>query len=211
MEFLHPFIDLFIHLDDHLEQIFQQYGTLTYVIVFLIIFCETGLVFTPFLPGDSLLFAIGALCHAGGLDVKIVAALLTFAAIAGDNSNYWIGRMLAPRIFRHDNIKFFKYEYLERTKKFFNKYGVKAIILARFAPIIRTFTPFLAGMGAMRYRKFFVFDVIGGIVWVNSFVWLGYYFGNLPYVEKNFSLVILGIIVVSLIPAALEFWKHRTK
>jgi membrane-associated protein len=201
-------IDLFLHLDKHLNEIFQQYGAWTYAILFLIVFCETGLVVTPFLPGDSLLFAVGALAAGGGLDVGVLFGLLTVAAIIGDTVNYWIGNYIGPRAFS-GNVRFLKKEYLERTHRFYEKHGGKTIILARFMPIIRTFAPFVAGVGSMTYGRFFMYNVVGGIVWVAGFLFAGYFFGNIPAVKHNFTLVILGIIAVSVIPPIIEVLKHR--
>lgn len=214
MEILLNFIDFFIHLDHHINLVIEKYGTGTYLIVFLIIFCETGFVVTPFLPGDSLLFVLGALAAEGPLKIDLLIGLLALAAILGDTVNYWIGHMLAPRIFRKENIRFLKQEYLDRTHQFFEKYGGKTIIIARFVPMIRTFAPFLAGVGNMTYGKFLLYNVVGGILWVTSFVLGGYIFGNMPVVKKNFTLVVFVIIIISVIPAVIEFVKahkeHRS-
>ncbi len=209
MEILINFIDIFVHLDHHMNLIIEKYGTGTYLIVFLIIFCETGLVVTPFLPGDSLLFVLGALAAGGPLKIDFLIILLASAAILGNTVNYWIGCLFAPRIFRNENIRFLKKEYLERTHRFFEKYGGKTIIITRFLPIIRTFAPFLAGVGSMTYWKFLIYNILGGVLWVTSFVLGGYYFGNMPAVKKNFSFVVLAIIVISVIPAVIEFVKAR--
>ncbi|HCI44156.1 MAG TPA: DedA family protein [Candidatus Omnitrophica bacterium] len=205
------FIDLFIHLDDHLNTLVQTCGPWTYLVLFLIVFCETGLVFTPFLPGDSLLFAVGTLAAVGILDIQGTLFILSAAAILGDSANYGIGHILAPKVFGHEKIPFLKQEYLERTEKFFEKYGGKTIIIARFVPIIRTFAPFLAGVGAMRYRRFLLYNVTGGLLWVFVLTLAGYYFGTLKFVKENFSLVILGIIIVSILPGVVEFLRHRKK
>ena len=205
------FIDLFIHLDDHLNTLVQTCGPWTYLVLFLIVFCETGLVFTPFLPGDSLLFAVGTLAAVGILDIQGTLFILSAAAILGDSANYGIGHILAPKVFGHEKIPFLKQEYLERTEKFFEKYGGKTIIIARFVPIIRTFAPFLAGVGAMRYRRFLLYNVTGGLLWVFVLTLTGYYFGALAFVKENFSLVILGIIIVSILPGVIEFLRHRKK
>ena len=205
------FIDLFIHLDDHLNTLVQTCGSWTYLVLFLIVFCETGLVFTPFLPGDSLLFAVGTLAAVGILDIQGVLFILSAAAVLGDSANYGIGHILAPKVFGHEKIPFLKQEYLERTEKFFEKYGGKTIIIARFVPIIRTFAPFLAGVGAMRYRRFLLYNVTGGLLWVFVLTLAGYYFGTLKFVKENFSLVILGIIIVSILPGVIEFLRHRKK
>ena len=209
MELIGYLIDFLLHLDHHLKEIIEQYGSLTYVIVFLIVFCETGLVITPFLPGDSLLFALGTFAALGSLNVFWIWVLLVVAAILGDTVNYWIGSMLAPRIIRQEKIRFIKQEYIERTHRFFEKYGGKTIIIARFVPIIRTFAPFMAGVGTMTYGRFLFYNIIGGILWVTVCMFAGYFFGNLPFVQENFSLVVLGIIIVSVIPAAIEFLQHR--
>lgn len=211
MDILLNFIDFFIHLDDHLNTLVQTCGSWTYLVLFLIVFCETGLVFTPFLPGDSLLFAVGTLAAVGILDIQGTLFILSAAAILGDSANYGIGRMLAPKVFGQEKIPFLKQEYLERTEKFFEKYGGKTIIIARFVPIIRTFAPFLAGVGAMRYRRFLLYNVAGGLLWVFLLTLAGYYFGALPFVKENFSLVILGIIIVSILPGVVEFLRHRKK
>jgi membrane-associated protein len=208
VDFLKDVIDFFLHLDRHLGEIFAKYGTWTYLILFLILFCETGLVITPFLPGDSLLFAVGALAALGSLDVKVLLVLLSVAAILGDTVNYWIGKWVGPRAFTGE-IRFLKKEHLARTHAFFEKHGGKTIILARFVPIVRTFAPFVAGVGAMSYPRFILYNVVGGLVWVNLFVIAGYLFGNLPAVKDNFSLVILGIIFLSVLPILFEYMKAR--
>lgn len=210
MELIHWFFDFFLHLDQHLSAITSQYGSFTYVILFLIIFCETGLVVTPILPGDSLLFAAGALAAKAdsGLDVALLFALLAAAAILGDNTNYWIGRYVGPRAFKEKS-RFFKREYLMRTHQFFEKHGTKTIIIARFMPIVRTFSPFVAGIGRMNYPRFLPFDVFGGLLWIGSFTFAGYFFGNIPVVKRNFTLVIFAIIIISVMPSVIEFIKHR--
>ena len=208
MEFLKEVLDFFLHLDKHLGEILARFGNWTYLILFLIIFCETGLVITPFLPGDSLLFAVGALAGLGSLDVKVLIVLLCIAAIVGDTVNYWIGKYIGPRAFS-GNIRFLKKEHLDRTHAFFERHGGKTIILARFVPIIRTFAPFVAGVGAMSYPRFIAYNVIGGVVWVNLFVLAGYLFGNLPTVKENFTLVIMVIILLSVLPIVIEFVRAR--
>ncbi len=208
MELLRDAVDLFLHLDKHLGNIIQQYGTWTYLILALVIFLETGVVATPFLPGDSLLFAAGTFAAQGSLDVVVLLVLLTGAAILGDTVNYWIGRRVGPRVF-HEDVKYLKREYLERTHRFYEKHGGKTIVLARFIPIIRTFAPFVAGIGAMTYSRFLLYNVLGGILWVFLFVLGGYLFGNLPVVRENFSLVIVAIIVLSVMPIGYEFLRHR--
>ena len=211
MDILRNLIDFFIHLDKHLAVIIQSYGVWTYFILFLIIFCETGLVVTPLLPGDSLLFAVGTFSAIGALNVYWVFVLLSIAAITGDTVNYWIGYYIGPKIFHKENVRFLNKKYLDRTHQFYEKYGGKAIIIARFIPIIRTFAPFVAGMGKMSYWKFIVYNIIGGIAWIGTFVFGGYYFGNLQAVKRNFTLVILAIIFVSILPGIIEFIRHRMK
>ncbi|MDI6783808.1 MAG: DedA family protein [bacterium] len=211
MELIYKFIDLFIHLDKYLAAIIQQYGVWTYLILFLIIFCETGLVVTPLLPGDSLLFAAGTFAALGAFNVSWLFFLLWFAAVAGDNLNYWIGYHIGPKIFHKENVRFLNKKYLERTHKFYEKYGGKTIIIARFIPIIRTFAPFVAGIGKMSYWKFIAYNIIGGIARIAVFVFGGYYFGNLPTVKHNFTLVILAIIIISVLPGVIEYIRQRKK
>ena len=208
MDLLPRIIDLFLHLDQHLGQLISQYGTWTHLILFLIVFCETGLVITPFLPGDSLLFAAGTFAALGALDLWLMVLLLIIAAIAGDTVNYWVGAYIGPRAFRGD-IRFLRKEYLDRTHAFYEKHGGKTIILARFVPIIRTFAPFVAGVGAMSYPKFIAYNVIGAVLWVGLFVLGGYFFGNIPVVRNNFTLVILAIIAISVLPIAVEALRAR--
>ncbi len=212
MDFLIDFVQyafsFVMHIDDHLHTIISTYGTWTYLVLFLIIFCETGLVVTPFLPGDSLLFAAGAFAARGSLDVGTLIILLIAAAIAGDNSNYWIGRWLGPKLFKRES-RFINRKYLDRTHRFYEKHGGKTVFLARFMPIIRTFAPFIAGVGAMNYRRFLTFSVSGGITWITLFTLAGYFFGTIPAVEKHFELVMLAIIAVSLMPAVIEFIRAR--
>ena len=208
MEFVQSVMDLFLHLDDHLNRIVTQYGVWTHLILFAIVFAETGLVITPFLPGDSLLFAAGALAALGSLDPWLLVVLLTGAAILGDTVNYWIGAWIGPRAFS-GNVRFLRQDYLDRTHAFYEKHGGKTIILARFVPIIRTFAPFVAGVGAMSYPKFITYNVVGAVLWVGLFVPLGYFFGNMPTVKENFSLVILAIIALSVMPIAIEAIKAR--
>ncbi len=202
------FIDFVLHLDRHLGDLISQYGTGTYAILAAIVFAETGLVVTPFLPGDSLLFAAGTFAGLGSLDPVTVTVVLMGAVIAGDNVNYWVGRYLGPRAFS-GSYRFFKRQHLERTHAFFERHGGKTIILARFVPIVRTFTPFVAGIGAMPYPRFLAYSIGGGLLWVNLFVWVGYYFGNLPFVRKNFTLVIGAIILISVLPMVIEVIRHR--
>jgi len=209
MEFLRQFIDFFLHLDKHLNVLIEHFGIWTYLILFLIIFCETGLVVTPILPGDSLLFAVGTFAAMGSLNVVWVLILLTIAAIAGDTVNYWIGSLLGPKIFHKEKVRFLKKEHLNRTHQFYEKYGGKTIVIARFIPIIRTFAPFVAGVGKMTYWRFLLYNVTGGIAWILLFVLGGYFFGNLPIVKRNFTLVIFAIIIISILPAIVEFLRHR--
>jgi len=206
MEYVTQFFDLIVHVDKHLDILIHDYPHWIYGMMFLVVFCETGLVVTPFLPGDSLLFALGTFAaRPEGLNLPIIAVLLVVAAIVGDSANYWIGSLLGPRIFRGEKVRFLNPKHLERTHEFYERYGGKTIILARFVPIVRTFAPFVAGMGRMTYRRFSVYNVIGGIVWVVSFLLLGWKFGNLPTVKKNFTFVILAIIFLSILPGVVEF------
>ena len=209
MELINYFIDFVLHLDQHLDALVRTYDTWTYAILFLIIFCETGLVVTPFLPGDSLLFAIGAISAKGSLDLFWVIILLTIAAIIGDTVNYWVGNMIGPRVFSSSTSRWLNRKHLERTHEFYEKYGGKTIIIARFIPIIRTFAPFVAGIGKMSYGKFLLYNVVGGILWICLFLFAGYFFGNIPVVKRNFTLVIFAIIVISVLPAVIEFLRAR--
>lgn len=211
MEYLLSLKDLILHVDVHLDDLIQQFGPWIYAIMFAVIFCETGLVITPFLPGDSLLFALGAFAARGSLNLTVLLVSLTIAAILGDTVNYWIGAWLGPRIFRGEKIRFLNPRHLEKTHEFFERYGGKTIIIARFAPIVRTFAPFVAGMGKMTYRRFMTYNIVGGVLWIVLFLVGGYLFGNLTYVRKNFTLVILGIIFVSILPGVIEFWRERRK
>jgi membrane-associated protein len=211
MELLAKVIDFVFHLDAHLSDIIQTYGLWTYSILFMVIFCETGLVVTPFLPGDSLLFAAGTFAARGDLKVGLLFLILAAAAVLGDTVNYWLGKIVGPKVFHKEKTRFFKKEYLDRTHTFYEKYGAETIIIARFVPIIRTFAPFVAGIGRMTYGKFLSYNVIGGVGWVAIFTFGGYFFGNIPFVKKNFSIVIIVIIVLSLVPAVVEFFKHKKK
>ncbi len=211
MEFLKTVFDFVIHIDVHLSAIIQAYGIWTYLILFLIIFCETGLVVTPLLPGDSLLFAAGTFAAKGDLNVMWLFILLSIAAILGDTANYWIGDYIGPKIFHKENVRFLNKEYLERTHRFYEKHGGKTIIIARFIPIIRTFAPFVAGIGSMTYSHFIVYNVAGGILWVALFIFGGYYFGNLPVVRQNFTLVIVAIIIISVLPGVIEYIRQQRK
>jgi membrane-associated protein len=208
MELLASIIDLFLHLDKHLSAVIQQFGVLSYVILFLVIFCETGLVVTPILPGDSLLFVVGAFAAKGDLDPVLIYVLLCIAAVAGNMANYHIGRFLGPRVFEK-NTRFLKKEYLERTHVFYEKHGGKTIVIARFLPIIRTFAPFVAGIGRMEYRRFVLYNLTGCVAWISSFVLGGYFFGNIPIVKENLTVVIFAIIIISLVPSVIEFVRHR--
>lgn len=201
MSFLHSILDLFLHVDKHLVSIIDAFGAWTYVILALVIFCETGLVFIPFLPGDSLLFAAGALAARGAFNPVVLAFFLSVAAILGDSCNYWLGGKLGRKVFR-EHSRILNLEHLRSTEQFYEKYGNKAILLARFLPIFRTVAPFVAGVGNMQYSTFIFYNVVGGILWVMLFVFCGYFFGTIPAVEHNFSLLILGIIAVSLLPVA---------
>ncbi|MGL5759046.1 DedA family protein [Plesiomonas sp.] len=211
MALLSSLIDFILHIDVHLTMLVAQYGLWIYGILFLIIFCETGLVVTPFLPGDSLLFVAGTLAATGQMDAHLLVVLLIIAAITGDALNYSIGRLFGERLFSNPHSRLFKRQHLERTQQFYARHGGKTIIFARFVPIVRTFAPFVAGMGRMHYRHFAVFNVIGGIVWVTGFVYAGYYFGNIPVVKQNLELLILGIIFVSVLPGIIEFWRQRRR
>lgn len=203
MELIEYFIDVVLHLDQHLGEVIKQYGTWTYLILFVIVFCETGLVVTPFLPGDSLLFAAGTLAGLGALNPAVLVVLLCAAGIIGDTVNYWIGAYIGPRAFTGE-IRFLKKEYLDRTHRFYEKHGGKTIVLARFIPILRTFAPFVAGIGAMNYGRFIAYNVFGAVAWVNIFVLLGYFFGSIPVVQRHFSLVVAAIVLVSVLPLLYE-------
>lgn len=211
MELVQQAFGIFIHLDKHLEMIIRNYGLWTYLILFLIVFCETGLVVTPFLPGDSLLFAAGALAATTTLEIGWLLGLLSVAAIAGDTLNYWIGHLVGPRVFHGPGNRFLNKEHLDRTHAFYEKHGGKTIIIARFMPIIRTFAPFVAGIGSMNYGRFIVYNVVGGLLWVVLFIGGGFLFGNIPLVKRNFTLVIMVIIVVSVMPGLVEYVRHRRR
>lgn len=209
MEFIKKFIDLFLHLDVHLNEVIAQYGTGTYLILFIIIFCETGLVVTPILPGDSLLFAIGTFCATGSLEIGKVIPLLCLAVICGDLTNYTIGRYLGPRVLKNQNSRIFKKEYLEKTQRYYDRYGGKTIIVARFVPIVRTFAPFMAGVGGMAFPKFIAYSVCGGVFWISTLTFAGQFFGTIPVVKNNFSLVVLAIVFISILPAIIEAYRAR--
>lgn len=202
-------IDFFLHLGDYLAQIIQIFGVWTYVILFLVIFAETGLVVVPFLPGDSLLFIVGAFAAVGHFNIILVYIVLLAAAILGDTANYWLGHKLGAKVFKDENSKIFNKKYLKKTEEFYEKYGGKTIIIARFVPIVRTFAPFVAGIGSMKYGTFISYNVIGGFVWVTSLVFAGYFFGNLAIVKENFEVAIYIIIFVSLLPMIYEVVKHK--
>ncbi len=208
MNWLQLFIDIFLHLDEHLATILQMFGGWTYALLFLVIFLETGFVVTPFLPGDSLLFAAGTFAALGDLNLALLFLVMATGAILGDTVNYWIGHFIGPRAFSGE-IKYLKQEHLDRTHEFYEKHGGFAVVLGRFAPIIRTFVPFVAGIGAMTYSRFVLYNVVGGLAWTGLFLSLGYFFGNIPVVKDNFSLVIIGIILVSLLPGIWEYLKAR--
>jgi len=210
MEIVNSFFDLFLHLDKHLFILVTDYRNWTYLFLFCIIFCETGLVVTPFLPGDSLLFAAGAIAALGILNIWILVGLLCIAAILGDSVNYSLGKLLGGKVFER-NYRLIKKEYLYRTQEFYEKHGGKTIIIARFVPIIRTFAPFIAGVGSMNYLRFILFNIIGGILWVFICSFGGYFFGNLPFVKSNFSVVVMAIIFISILPLILEYLKHKLK
>lgn len=211
MEYIHWVIDFILHIDVHLAELVAQYGVWVYAILFLILFCETGLVVTPFLPGDSLLFVAGALAAlpTNDLNVHTMVALMIAAAIIGDAVNYTIGRLFGEKLFSNPNSKIFRRSYLDKTHTFYDKHGGKTIILARFVPIVRTFAPFVAGMGHMSYRHFAMFNVIGALLWVLLFTYAGYLFGNVPVVQENLKLLIVAIIVLSILPGVIEVWRHK--
>lgn len=209
MELLTTFIDVVLHLDVHLLAIMQAYGMWIYAILFMIIFCETGLVVMPFLPGDSLLFVVGALCGVGALEIQLVLPMLMAASFLGDSTNYWIGRLVGMRLVKRANSRFLKHEHLEKTHTFYKKHGGKAILFARFLPIVRTFAPFVAGIGLMRYRIFMLFSALGSIAWISLFILGGYFLGNIPVVKDNLTLMVVIVIIISFLPALREFIRHR--
>jgi membrane-associated protein len=210
MDLLKQLADVFLHLDTHLSQVIAQYGEWTYFILFLIIFCETGLVVTPFLPGDSLLFAAGTFAALGALDVRLLVPLLIVAAVVGDTVNYWVGASIGPRAFE-GNLRFLRKEHLDRTRAFYERHGGKTIILARFVPIVRTFAPFVAGVGAMSYPRFITYNVVGAVLWVGLLVLAGFFFGTIPVVRENFTVVILAIIAISVMPVVVEAVRGRRR
>jgi membrane-associated protein len=211
VELAAAFIDIVLHLDRHLTWLADNYGVWIYLILFLIIFCETGLVVTPFLPGDSLLFVAGTLAAAGAMYVHGVFALLVLAAFGGDNTNYWIGRYAGPRVFRWEKSRLFNPAHLERTHRFYERHGGKTVMIARFMPIFRTFVPFVAGIGRMEYPRFLFYSFSGSVFWIGCFVFGGYYFGNIPLVRQNLTLFIIGIVVLSIMPGVIEFMRQKSR
>jgi membrane-associated protein len=211
MALIGTLLDYVVHLDKHLSGVIQDYGVWTYLILFLIIFCETGLVVTPFLPGDSLLFAIGTFTAVGALDLGLTLVLLSAAAVLGDTVNYAVGYRVGPRVFRREGVRFLNREYLDRTHRFYERHGAKTIVIARFVPIIRTFAPFVAGIGRMTYARFALYNVAGGVLWIALLTGGGYFFGNIPVVRRNFTLVIFAIIALSVLPGVIEVLRHRRR
>jgi membrane-associated protein len=209
MNIILQFFNFVMHLDEHLTQLANNFGVWTYLILFLIVFCETGLVVTPFLPGDSMIFVIGALSATGELNLTVIIVILMLAAILGDTCNYHLGKFFGPVVFKKENVRFLNKEYLNKTHKFYEKHGGKTVIIARFIPIIRTFAPFVAGMGSMSYPKFIGYNIVGGIGWVALFLFGGYFFGNFPAVKENFTLVIMAIIAISVLPGVIAYLKNR--
>jgi len=211
MELVAALWDFVVHLDAHLAAFIARHGAWVYGLLFLIVFCETGLVVTPFLPGDSLLFVVGTLAAAGGMDIGLVMALLVAAALCGDNVNYWIGRWAGPRVFRYEDSRWLNRRHLERTHAFYERHGGKAIVIARFVPIVRTYVPFVAGIGAMPYARFLAFSVAGALLWVSSLSLAGYWFGNIPVVKENLAAAIVVIVAISVVPIALELLRARQR
>jgi len=209
VELIAGFVDLIVHLDRHLLELVASYGGWVYAILFVIVFCETGLVVTPFLPGDSLLFVAGTIAGAGSLEVHSLAVLLIVAAAAGDSVNYAVGHYIGPKVFKYEDSWFFRQAYLEKTHRYFERYGGRTIIIARFVPIVRTYAPFVAGIGGMDYARFLFFNVSGAAIWVVLLTYAGYFFGDLPLVKNNLSLVIIGIILISISPGIVELLRHR--
>jgi membrane-associated protein len=211
VDLIAKFIDLLVHLDRHLLEIAREYGPGVYAFLFLIVFCETGLVVTPFLPGDSLLFVAGTLAAGGVMNIHLLVLVLIVAAVLGDSLNFAIGRWIGPRVFRYDDSWFFKKAYIERTHRYFERYGGRTIIIARFVPVVRTYAPFVAGVGQMEYGRFFMFNAVGGVIWVALIGYAGYLFGTVPVVQKNLTLVIFGIILLSISPAIVEVLRHKLR
>lgn len=205
------FLDVFLHLDEQLSLIIDQYGIWTYAIVAIVVFCETGLVVTPFLPGDSLLFALGTLAARGDLNIWYVMGILFGAVLLGDNVNYWVGRRIGPALFSGRSIRWLNQEHLHETQEFYKRHGGKTVIMARFVPIVRTFAPFVAGIGAMRYGQFLAYSLVGSFLWIVVACGAGYFFGNIPIVKENFELVVIGIVVISLLPAVIKFIQKRKR
>ncbi len=204
-------MDVLLHLDKYLLALTQSYGIWIYLILFLIIFCETGLVVAPFLPGDSMLFVAGTLASGGAMDVNLLIAVLVLAAFSGDNTNYWIGRFVGPKVFSHEKSRFFNHEHLERTHAFYEKHGGKTVVFSRFLPIIRTFAPFVAGVGSMSYRRFMLYSFAGGVSWIGFFIYCGYFFGNAPIVKQNLSIFIMGIVLLTILPGAFGLLRQKLK
>ncbi len=204
-------MDVLLHLDKYLLVLTQNYGIWIYLILFLIIFCETGLVVAPFLPGDSMLFVAGTLASGGAMDVNLLIAVLVLAAFSGDNTNYWIGRFVGPKVFSHEKSRFFNHEHLERTHTFYEKHGGKTVVFSRFLPIIRTFAPFVAGVGSMSYRRFMLYSFAGGVSWIGFFIYCGYFFGNAPIVKQNLSIFIMGIVLLTILPGAFGLLRQKLK
>jgi membrane-associated protein len=211
VEFIRYLIDFVLHINVHLDELVRDYGVWVYAVLFLIVFCETGLVITPILPGDSLLFAVGAMCGLGSMNLVVSMLVLLAAAFLGDTVNYWIGAWVGPQVFRKKDSRWLNPKHLERTHEFMERYGAKAVIIARFVPIVRTFVPFVAGVGRMSYGRFMLYNLVGGVAWVGLFVPAGYFFGNMPVVKNNFSLVILAIIFVSMLPGIIEYLRQRRR
>lgn len=209
MELIYFVVDLFLHLDEHLGNVIASFGPVTYLILFTIVFSETGFVVAPFLPGDSLLFAAGTLAGAGHLNIAVTYVVLLLAAVLGDTANYWVGHHIGAKVFSKENSRIFKKDYLEKTREFYDKHGGKTIIIARFLPILRTFAPFVAGVGRMHYNTFLLYNVIGGFLWVTSFTFAGYFFGGLPFVQHNFHYVIVVIIAISFVPMIIEYMNYK--
>ncbi len=211
MDLIAAFIDIVLHLDRHLQWLVSNYGVWIYAILFFVIFCETGLVVTPFLPGDSLLFVAGAIAAAGGMYIHALFAVLALASLSGDNTNYWIGRFVGPRVFTRHKSWAFNPAHLERTRRFYEKHGGKTVTIARFVPIVRTFAPFVAGIGRMHYSRFLFYSFAGSVLWISTLTYAGYYFGNIPLVKQNLALVIAGIIILSITPGAIEYLRSRAR
>jgi membrane-associated protein len=211
VELLAPLIDLVLHLDDHLQALVVNYGAWVYLILFLIVFCETGLVVTPFLPGDSLLFVAGAIAAAGGMNIHLLVLLLILAAVLGDAVNYGVGHYIGPRVFKSRESRWLNPRHLERAHAFYERHGGKTIIIARFVPIVRTYAPFVAGAASMPYPKFALYNISGAVLWVVSLGYAGYFFGNIPVIKNNLTLVILGIIFLSILPGVIEYLRHRNR